>query len=277
MKNKEAASAEDPVIIILDRHPQSLGNRDGASAYVEYGDPKVGITDLGLEQARKQAEFMVGFFQRNNITEMPQIWAGDYQRVREGMNEKLKRIHELAPSLIKPDQVIHTDDMLTERSFGSLPYAQHLIDTVFKDNPAAQEAIKADITRSRAVFNGNQHSARPENGESRKDMSAFLRAWRDSLERDIQEGSKVHWVMGHGDVIRAIVTKQLHWHGQEDWQKFPEPGNCDVIVIKGTKGDWSVQKVYDGEEMRATPENPIYRGKPQRIQDLPFVQNLGRD
>jgi broad specificity phosphatase PhoE len=261
-----------PIYIILDRHPESVGNEGGSEVYAKLGDPNVGITDLGILQARAEADFMMMYFEREGIQKMPQIWAGDYLRVRQGMNIKLQRIHEINPGFIDFKQIIHADDMLTERNFGDLAYAKYLMDTVFKDNPVAQQAIIADMQKGAAVYKGVPHSARPAHGESKKDMGVFARAWRESLERDIEGGARVHWVMGHGDVDKAIIAKQFHWHGQDIWGRIPKIGNCDVIVIKGKNGDWTVQKVYDGEQMKPMFDiSPIYRGKPNRVGDLPFA------
>jgi broad specificity phosphatase PhoE len=256
---------EQQIYIILDRHPESTGNETGDHR----NDPKISITEHGKDQARAQAEFMVNeLFPRLGIDKMPQIWASPYTRVQEGLNIKLARIAEINPTLIDKNQVIHTDDMLMERNFGSLAYAKHLLEDVFKDDPAAQNAIRSDLAMGKAVYEGTPHSAKPAHGESHREMGSYTRHFRETLQRDIDEGSRVHWVMSHGDVIKALVAKQLHQHEEP----IPTPGNCDVILISGNKGNWSVQKVYDGEAMQSCFDSPKYQPRPKRIGDLPFAR-----
>lgn len=260
-------SKEQPVIIIVDRHPQSVGNISGDHR----NDSTLSITDLGRAQARAQADFMVNeLFPRLGITQMPQIWASPYVRVREGLDEKLGRIAQIAPNLIDPKQIIHFDDMLSERNFGKLAYADHLINDVFKNDPIAQKAIIADMTGGKAVYDGTPHSARPAHGESHKDIGGFTRLFRETLQRDIEEGANIHWISTHGDVIKQLVAKQLHQH----LAPMPTPGNCDVIVFAGTSKNMTVQRVYDGEAMQSCFQSPKYRTKPTRVGDMPFAREF---
>ncbi|MGH1404029.1 MAG: phosphoglycerate mutase family protein [Alphaproteobacteria bacterium] len=254
----------DITYIFIDRHPQSTGNATGDNR----NDPDLGITDLGKRQAKAEAEFMYGYCKGLGIDTVPHSWAGNYQRVNEGLEIKIRTLHEIDPDFIDLDQVIFRDDMLTERHFGKLAYAHHLINDVYKNDPVAQQRIRDDLNESKIVYDGVSHSSRPEFGESHKDMSAFARHWGASLERKRQKGMNVHWVHGHGDVDKGIVSKQFHWHQLDIWDRIPNMNNCDVVLLKGREEDWSVQKIYDGKEMRATPENVIWRGKPERLRDL---------
>ncbi|PCJ99458.1 MAG: hypothetical protein COA45_05325 [Zetaproteobacteria bacterium] len=262
-------------IILLDRHMLSEGNLTGDNR----NDPDIGGTELGRKQVIAEADFLMNeLFPREGITEMPQIWAGGYKRVMEGLDLKLQRMHEINPDFVDFKQIIYSDDMLTERNFGDLAYVEHLLESVFKDDPIAQKSIMADLAKGKAVYEGVPHSARPAHGESHKDMGVYARLWGESVARDMRAGSNVHWVNGHGDVDKGIISKLFHWHDQDIWDRIPPIGNCDVIMIKGEdagiegKADWSIQKVYDGEKMKSCFEMPIYRTKPQRIGDFPFAQ-----
>lgn len=253
------------IYIILDRHPESMGNETGDNR----NDPEIPITQRGKLQARAEADFIVNeLFPRLGIEKMPQIWASPYTRVQQGLNEKLGRIAEINPALINKNQIVHTDDMLMERNFGALAYANHLLNDVFADDPLAQSAIRSDLAMGKAVYEGTPHSAKPAHGESHRDMGSYARHFRESLQRDIDDGSRIHWVMSHGDVMKALIAKQLHQHDTP----IPTPGNCDVILISGHKGNWTVQKVYDGETMKSCFDSPKYLPRPQKIGDLPFAQ-----
>lgn len=261
MRNK------DNVIIILDRHPESLGNASGDNRF----DPKIGITERGKEQARAQADFMMReYFPRIGVTSLDQvqIWASDYNRVQQGLNEKLKRIQEIDPDFITPNQIIHSDDMLIERNFGDLAYIEHLLHEVFKDDEEAQKSILTDLAKGKAVHEGVPHSAKPAHGESPKEIGAYTRLWRESLERDVRDGARIHWVMTHGDVIKQIVAKQLHQHHTP----LKAAGNCDVLEISGPRKNSYVQRVYDGQAMCATFDSPRYYARPRRVGDLPFAR-----
>ncbi len=257
--------------IILDRHPESDGNATGDNR----NDQTLGITERGRKQARAQAEFMISeVFPRIGVESMKdvQIWTSPYTRVQEGLNEKLKRIYEINSDMIDLDQKIYSDDSLMERNFGKLPYIDHLVNDVFKGKPEIQSQIRADWEVSKAVYQGTPHSAKPEMGESHKEIGSYIRHFMDSLQRDIDEGQKIHWVMTHGDVIKQIIAKHLHQHDAP----IDTPGNCDVIMISGTPKNMSVQRVYDGEAMKPCWDEPVQTAQPKRVGDLPFADDLSQ-
>ncbi len=260
---------EEKIYMILDRHPRSEGNATGDNR----NDATLGITEHGILQAQKQAEFMMNeLFPRigvENLSEV-QIWASDYARVQQGLNTKMEHINKLYPGAVDLSQMIYSDDSLMERNFGKLPYAEHLIEDVFQDNPEIQQVIMADLETSKMVYEGTPHSAKPEMGESHKEIGSYTRHFRESMQRDIDEGQRIHWVMTHGDVIKQIVAKQLHQHDTP----IPTPGNCDVILISGTPKDMTVQRVYDGEKMESCFDSARFFARPKRIGDLPFAQGL---
>lgn len=269
MRANNQSSSEDKTYIILDRHPESEGNATGDNR----NDATLGITEKGVEQARREAEFLMHeLFPRIGVTHLSQvdIWASDYERVQQGLNIKIQRMYEINPDFVDLDQIVHADDSLMERNFGKLPYAEHLINDVFADHPEIQNVIKADLKTSKMVYEGTPHSAKPEMGESHKEIGSYTRHWRDSVQRNINEGRHFHWANTHGDVKKQIVAKQLHQHDMP----IPTPGNCDVTLISGTPKNMMVQRVYDGEKMESKFESPRYFAKPKRIGDLPFAEGL---
>ena len=120
------------------------------------------------------------------------------------------------------------------------------------------------------VYAGTPHSAKPEMGESHKEIGGYTRHWRESVQRNIDEGRPFHWVNTHGDVKKQIMAKQLHHYDTP----IPTPGNCDVTLISGTPKNMTVQRVYNGEKMESCFDSPRYFAKPKRIGDLPFAQNI---
>ncbi|MGH1456593.1 MAG: histidine phosphatase family protein [Alphaproteobacteria bacterium] len=260
---------KDTIYTFLDRHPESDGNETGDNR----NDHTLGITERGVQQARAQTDFMMAdFFPKIGVTSMKdvQIWTSPYTRVQQGLNEKLKRIYEINPDFIDLDQKIFVDDSLMERNFGKLPYIEHLINDTFKDDPLIQATLRADWEVSKEVYSGTPHSAKPEMGESHKEIGSYIRHFLDSLQRDIDQGHRFNWVMTHGDVIKQIKAKMLHQHETS----MDTPNNCDVILISGTPRNMSVQTVYDGKSMKSCFDSPIERAQPKRIGDLPFAQKL---
>lgn len=259
----------DKVYFILDRHPESMGNKTGDNR----NDATLGITELGKEQARAEADFlMFELFPKIGVTHLSQvdIWVSEYTRVHQGLNEKLKRMHEINPDFIDFEQGFLTDDALMERNFGKLPYVDHLVNDLFQNEPEIQKVILADLEASRMVREGTPHSAKPELGESPKEISAYVKQWRDSAQRNIDEGRPFHWVNTHGEVINQIRAKQLHQYSVP----MPTPGNCDVVLISGQPKNMTVQLVYKGEEMRSNFDSPRYFARPKRVKDMPFAQDL---
>ncbi len=261
---------EGKIYTIIDRHPRSVGNETGDHR----NDATLWITELGIQQARAEADFMMKeLFPRIGVESMKdvQIWISPYERVQQGLNEKLKRIHEINPDFIDLSQKIYVDDSLSERNFGKLAYHDHLVNEVFKGDSDIQKQLAADWEVSKEVYAGTPHSAKPEMGESHKEIGGYVRNFQNSLQRDIDAGNKVNWVMTHGDVIKQMIAKQLHQHEKP----IPTLGNCDVVLISGVPEDMSVQRVYDGEAMMSCFDSVKFSARPKRIGDLPFAQNLG--
>ncbi|MEM7680279.1 MAG: hypothetical protein AAF182_04695, partial [Pseudomonadota bacterium] len=61
----------------------------------------------------------------------------------------------------------------------------------------------------------------------------------------------------HGAVMKAFMMHWFHLYDRESWKALDTPGNCDVIVIEGEKGNWSVKKIYDGERAQSLLDHPI--------------------
>lgn len=267
---KNAGMSEfDKTYIILDRHPESVGNETGDHR----NDASLGITDLGKKQARAQAEFMMNeLFPRIGITHLSQvdIWASDYERVQQGLNIKIQRMYEIDPDFVDLKQIVHADDSLMERNFGKLAYSDHLINDVFKEDPDAQKRIQEDLDVSKMVYAGTPHSAKPEMGESHKEIGGYVRHWRNAVQRNIEEGRPYHWTNMHGDTKKQVVAQFLHQYSTP----IPTPGNCDVTLISGTPKNMTVQRVYDGEKMKSCFESGKFFAKPKRLGDLPFAQEL---
>lgn len=258
---------QKPVRILLVRHGESEGNID-FRAYIDKGDSKIGLTEKGWRQAHGTGGFLREFYAEQGITSWPTLFLSPYQRTRETLSGLLHGMDRYFPGAPK----LYEDWRLTEKFFG----AASLLEMPDEEmDPAVINTLKR---LSKLTYRNDNLSAKNIFGESTKETRAMVKSLIDgSLRRDIDAGRDEFLFVVHGAIIQAFIMNWMHVR-VEDKNKIGllggfegNPHNGDVIEITGTKGNWRVTKLWDGEAEKRMNVDVIHGIKPFSYDDLPPV------
>lgn len=258
------------VRILLVRHGESEGNVDIAK-YIEKGDSKVGLTEKGWHQAAGTGAFLKEFYARHGVTKWPVLFLSPYQRTRETLAGILHGMDGALPGQPK----LYEDWRLTEKFFG----AASLLELPHPDMDAAVvSTIKA---MSKMIYANDSLSTKNIFGESTKETRAMVKSLIDgTLRRDMDRGEHEFLFVVHGAIIQAFIMNWTHVR-VEDKNRIGNicgiegnPHNGDVIEINGTPRNWSVRKIWDGEEGKPMDADMLHGITPFSYDDLPAVPDF---
>lgn len=234
--------------IILIRHGESEGNIN-PSAYVEYGDPQVPLTEKGWRQAHRAGLFLPGYLEQNNLESPARIWVSPFRRTQETLSGLLEG---MGPAFFPDQHNVRQDPNLAEQSFGHLAYS---IDQKGLVNRMVGKAL---IAFSRAIHKDNPFQALTPLGEAPSSAYQHVGSFIDTLRRD-REKHDINNIMivTHGAVIKNFMMNRFHLP-PDAWKQLNTPGNADIFVInKNDSGAWQVNRIFDGEAGTPVLENPI--------------------
>jgi broad specificity phosphatase PhoE len=183
--------------IKLVRHGQSLANTGDVLPHL-VGDARIGLSELGKEQARAAGQVIGQAF-----LAQAQFYCSPYERTRETARQLL------AGAGMAPTTKIYEDPRLREVERGY-----------------ADEASQFELRKVHGWF-----YYRHAGGESSADCfdrtSAFLESMMRAAERS---GTTRFVVVTHGMTIRCFVMRFLHLT-VEQFESMHNPENCDIVTI----------------------------------------------
>lgn len=243
--------------VLLARHGQSEGNVN-PSIYPKKGDSKISLTEPGWMQAYGTGQFLTPYYQEAGVTEWPMIHVSTHNRTEETLGGILKGMGDAFPGEPK----LYPQPFLTEKFFGAASALE------FADEKLSEEVIKTLKRLSKIVYANDPFQASHLFGESTKFTMMAGKMMIDTIRRDIAEGKREHLVVTHGAVIQAMLMSLMHARPQ-DKNKIGNPGNADVIEIIGTPKNWSITRIWDGENGVRVNENLRDKVKRFTVADLP--------
>lgn len=227
--------------IFLIRHGQSLGNVDD-TVYSKMQDFAVPLTPQGWAEAESAGKFLKKYYDdrpelKNNKL---RVFYSPYCRTTETKDGVLKGLGS------ERIESVREEFLLREQEFG-----------VFSDIPnekIQKKKFPAEFKKYAACQKSSgKFYARPPLGESRADVALRVRVFKETLMRDVSNGQEDFLLVSHGVTNRAFEMDFLH-KGVEWFEKEPNPGNCDIILIEGDrKNGYTATKIYQGMMPQSTP------------------------
>jgi broad specificity phosphatase PhoE len=253
--------------ILLVRHAESEGNVN-ERAYVEKGDHKVEITEKGWGQAFALGAFLRDYYQRTGTQRWPRMYISPYMRPKQTMSGAMAGgLSGLFPG----DPKVREDLRLMEKHYG----AQNVLEFLEGDEQTKWLAgmLRQIYDRTADV---DPYTSRRLFGDSSKDTMMSVKSLIDGTLRNDMEGIPgvqepcedfILWV--HGAVIKDFLMSWFHlpMAARDD---VPSPGNCDVVVIEGSRGNWKpAMRIWDGENKKEDSRLILEGIKPFTVKDLP--------
>lgn len=227
--------------IFLIRHGESLGNVD-ESAYRRIPDYEVPLTQWGYEQAVEAGKAIRAYYDSHPEIKdkKPRLWYSPFRRTQQTKDGLIEGFGGGETAFNK----VWEDDRLREQDFGLF--------SLYGDKDA-QEKISPEMARLYNWFRDNQgkYYARPPLGESRADVTLRVGAFVDTMMRDAAHGVEDVALALYGVSVRSVLKDFLH-KTVEWFEKEPNPGNCDVILIEGdSQKGYRVSKIHEGKQRPA--------------------------
>ena len=234
--------------IILIRHAPSMGQKD-PSNYSKYGDINVPLDPQHAHLSIECGKNLRTYFNKISLDTPPIFWTSQFMRSQQTFTG-IKQ--GLADHFTQQSLTWHVDPLLNEQSFGILPYIEDI------KNPVKKVIVKLLSSMAHQLYKNDSYSSKTLMGESPLDKSRDVRLFMSgSLQNNIDKGHENHVIISHGNHIKPFLMHWFHLYGRDTWQKLDTPGNCDTFVIEGEKGNWSVKKIYDGQNAKSLINNPI--------------------
>ncbi|KAI3747406.1 hypothetical protein L6452_09862 [Arctium lappa] len=231
-----------PKRIILVRHGESEGNRDG-SAYSTTPDHKIGLTQQGIAQARlagNQIRRVVSDSDGLLDNRKVYFYVSPYTRTRSSLRE-------IARSFPRKCVIgVREECRIREQDFGNFQVTDKM--NVIKD--------------TRQKF-GRFFYRFPE-GESAADVYDRVSSFLESLWRDIDMNRLHHdpsmdlnlIIVSHGLASRVFLMKWFKWT-VEQFEYLHNFGNCEFRVMQlGMGGEYSLAIYHSDEEMQEWGMSP---------------------
>jgi len=245
--------------ILLVRHGQSEGNLD-TRAYVEKGDRRVELSELGWKQALGAGAFLANFYKDQQT--WPVMYNSSFMRTRQTLAGIMHHLR----NAIADDPILREDPRLIEKHYGATNILTHTDLSGVDPHFAEQFLAASNATHERDPFNTPNPM-----GESDKENLIAVRNFIDgSLARAIAKGHDDFLFVVHGAVIKNFLLTFAHLK-MDDRKKLRSPGNCDVIQISGSSRNWDYRLIYDGEAMQAADMEYMQGLEPFGLDDLPPV------
>ncbi|CAH9076238.1 unnamed protein product [Cuscuta epithymum] len=229
-----------PKRIILVRHGESQGNKDGA-AYAMTPDYKISLTPEGIEQAKQAGSSIRRLLSDGGGNWKVYFYVSPYERTRSTLRE----IGRAFPR--KRVIGVREECRIREQDFG---------------NFQVTERMKV-IKETREKF-GRFFYRFPE-GESAADVFDRVSSFLESLWRDIDMQRLQHQhpsdelnlvIVSHGLAIRVFMMKWFKWT-VEQFERLNNPTNCEIRVMQlGNGGEYSLAVHHSEETMEAWGLSP---------------------
>lgn len=209
--------------IFLVRHGESLGNLSD-SAYRQFGDHNVPLTEWGYRQALAAGESIAAYLAGlTDAAPKATVWHSPYLRTRQTKDAILEALPAAAVGAVLEDY------LLREQDFGLF--------TEIYDRAEQRRKFPEEFEKwARLRNNSGKFYARPPDGESRADVAQRVRLFLLTVMHDIGRGNDTAIIVGHGVTNRAFEMNFLH-HGIDWFEHSDNPGNADVTLIEGTHAE----------------------------------------
>lgn len=262
--------------LFLVRHGQSLANQD-CSVNTNMADHAIPLTGRGVAQAQEAGKFLASYFHEKLVQThsdghripLIRLWVSPYLRTRQTARE----IEEYCrvPSTIKKWDWVRSDP---KRSSFALDQILKPQDSWFLDrrehpllaeqqfgifDGLSDEQREALYPREHAYY---EKCRRAEGkfwpkmplGESRFDVAQRVHQAFGTFHRDCERrGIEDLVIVAHGTVNRAIVMMWLH--KPYEWMHHePNPKNCSVRLIEGTKDKGYIFEGFDSDPPKINKE-----------------------
>jgi len=222
--------------IFLVRHGESLGNVD-EHAYAERQDHNVPLTEFGYEQAVGAGQAIKEYYDSHPdlVDKKIRLWHSPFKRTTQTKDGLLQGLGDERVGSVREDY------LLREQDFGLF---SDIFDRKEQEEKFPEESAKYTKCRD---LNGKFY-ARPPMGESRADVAQRTRLFKETVMRDAKQGNEDIVIVAHGVTNRAFEMYFLH-KGVEWFEKSPNPGNCDIILIEGDREKgYTATCIYKGKE-----------------------------
>lgn len=247
--------------VLIVRHGQSEGNVDHRQ-YIEKGDSKVSLTDLGWQQAIAAGNFLEKYYEQDGTAHWPYVFLSAYQRTKETLSGI---VHGMRQSGLQGSPTIHLDPRLVERFSG----ATQLLHSA--NSPIDWRIANAFGKVAEGLYRKDDFVTRNMFGDSSKDIYMAVQSFMDGTMRRVDaSGEDDMLIVAHGIVYREFVRAM---GDLPMTAKLPTPGNCDILEATKNWGDegWRVRQIYDGEAMKAVNVPLLDGHHPYSFDDLPPV------
>lgn len=245
---------------LIIRHGQSDGNVD-ARQYIEQGDCKVGLTDLGWRQAIAAGQFLEQYYERTGTAHWPYVFLSAYQRTQETLSGL---VHGMQKSGLQGEPTIHLDPRLVERFSGATQQLN-------ARDPVDWRISEQFAKMAEGLYRKDPFVTRNMLGDSSKDIYMAVRSFMDGTMRNVDaSGDDDMLIVAHGIVYREFIRAM---GDLPMTAALPTPGNCDILEARRDWGDagWRVRQIYDGVAMKPV-NRPLLDGHhPYSFADLPPV------
>ncbi|CAH9107164.1 unnamed protein product [Cuscuta europaea] len=229
-----------PKRIILVRHGESQGNKDGA-AYAMTPDYQISLTPEGIQQAKQAGSSILRLLSCEDGNWKVYFYVSPYERT-------LSTLREIGRAFPRKRIIgVREECRIREQDFG---------------NFQVTERMKV-IKETREKF-GRFFYRFPE-GESAADVFDRVSIFLESLWRDIDMQRLQHHhpsddlnlvIVSHGLAIRVFMMKWFKWT-VEQFERLNNPTNCEIRVMQlGNGGEYSFAIHHSEETMEAWGLSP---------------------
>ena len=194
----------NPETIILIRHGQSLGNVDGV-IYKNTPNHRVPLTQKGIEQSIQSGKDLGKIIGNGKL----QIYSSPYLRTRDTLNKIVSEIPCSIETMIREDPRIREH----ERPHYYEP----------------DQFVLMEKERDRF----GKFYYRNKGGESGADVYDRISCFIESLHREFNYNDFPENVLivTHGLALRIFLMSWFQW-SVEFFDKLPDPGNCQYVVLR---------------------------------------------
>lgn len=228
--------------LFLMRHGSSEAN-ETRSVTLHTPDHAVNLSDKGQLQARTNGAKLARILSKNingpgMAAPRVRIWNSPYWRTRQtrdGLLESLNKVGFVnsgdGHNQEDPCYDCKESPLLVEQQFG-------LFDG-YEDEELAERFPTEFASFKKNHLQEGRYYARMPMGESRFDVSIRVHQFFGTILRDLEtHGIEDVIVVSHGVTLRAFAMMWLHltpeWFDAE-----PNPGNCSVRLIEGSRGRYA--------------------------------------
>ena len=211
--------------IFLIRHGESIQNTFENNK-LRLPDPKVYLSEKGVEQAHNLGLFLEQYKDKNNISlKNATLWVSPYLRARQTaqiVNEYLN-IND-----------VKEDVLLVEQSYG-----------LFSD--MSLDEIRKKYKEEFQLYNnyyrhGDKFYVKFPQGESPMDVAVRTRCFIETIFRD---KNNPLFIVSHGTTLKTFVMNFMHY-SPEWFNNEITMDNCSVRLINGSNKKYEENYIYKG-------------------------------